>query len=272
MRGKRGEGGCGPRSRPSPGPSSTMGSSPETVSYPRVRWSVLAALVAEGILIHWCDCMLVCERNLVTNKAPGLERRNVHGTWGKPEHDSRRAWRVDAKGEGTSPRSQSGGQVKSITGPFPVDIPHNDSSHGSLSLTATQESSSEVLPDCFELQFLWNNKQTTRLDTKTSGHVSQLAPSKCLCVCALLLVQTGVEGIEVARVDRGAIVDVEVRCDPCTGRKMSNSSTSEVLIDYGAKRTSVHHGWPPFDASPKKDHANELLLLVVPKDFLSSTE
>lgn len=49
---------------------------------------------------------------------------------------------------------------------------------------------------------------------------------------------------------------------------MANSCATEILVDYSAKSAAVHNGWPSFDARSHKHHANELVLLFIPKRSL----
>lgn len=98
--------------------------------------------------------------------------------------------------------------------------------------------------------------------------VADLTRDIGLSIGTPLLVERGVESIEVTGKDRGPVVDLEVRSDPRTLREMPYRSTAQMLIDYGAKSTTVDNRWPAFDAGTQIDDIYGLLLLVVPEYFL----
>lgn len=79
------------------------------------------------------------------------------------------------------------------------------------------------------------------------------------------------QGIEIVRVDRRPVVELEVGSDTSSRWEMPNGYTPQVLIDHSGERASMDHGWPAFKAWSQEDHANDFLLFVIPENFLSDT-
>lgn len=127
---------------------------------------------------------------------------------------------------------------------------------------------SETISEGPEFVFLGNHKEARRLGTHLTHGVADLTRDIGLPIGTAFLVERGVEGIEMTGKDRGPVVDLEVRSDPRTLRKMPYRSTAQMLIDDGAKSTTVDHCWPTFDAGTQVDDVYSLLLLVVPEYFL----
>ena len=130
---------------------------------------------------------------------------------------------------------------------------------------------SELVSNPLELVLFGDDKKPGSFGAQPSSWVAHFSRHVSLAIRAAVHIKGSMDRVKVTRIYRGAIVDLQIRCHPSLFGEVPYGDAAHVLIYHGSKRTPMDHSRPPLQPRSEKDDADRFLFLIIPKDFLLTT-